>query len=134
MCKKWHVAKRLVDRIRHMTNIPCIEYLFNEEATVLPDLGGIQSTMGKRHRHRRALMRMLFDYYDTDRLIICLDPSNLDLLHDFCADRSVTRLLEVDCNFSDEYLIGHSMRVGLAGEKKRHRKPSIVCCPPFAVT
>ena len=117
VCKKWHVAKRLVERIRQMTNIPCIEYLFNEEATVLPDLGGIQSTMGKRHRHRRALMRMLFDYYDTDRLIICLDPSNLDLLHDFCGDRSITRLLEVDCNFSDDYLIGHSMRVGLAGEK-----------------
>ncbi|UYV37607.1 beta-1,6-N-acetylglucosaminyltransferase [Rhodobacteraceae bacterium D3-12] len=117
VCKKWHVAKRLLERIRQMTNIPCIEYLFNEESTQLPDLGGIQSTMGKRHRHRRALMRMLFDYYDTDRLIICMDPSNLDLLHDFCADRSVTRLLEVDCNFSDDYLIGHAMRVGLAGEK-----------------
>ena len=33
----------------------------------------------KRTRHRRALMRMLFDYYDTDRLIICLDTANLDL-------------------------------------------------------
>ena len=100
-----------------MTNIPCIEYLFNEEGCHLPDLGGIQSTMGKRHRHRRALMRMLFDYYDTDRLIVCMDPSNLDLLEDFCGDRSVTRLLEIETNFSDEYLIGHAMRVGLAGEK-----------------
>lgn len=117
VCKKWHVAKRLVERIRQMTNIPCIEYLFNEESCVLPDLGGIQSTMGKRHRHRRALMRMLFDYYDTERLIVCMDPANLDLLHDFCGDRSVTKLLEIETQFSDEYLIGHAMRVGLAGER-----------------
>jgi hypothetical protein len=115
VCKKWHVAKRLVERIRQMTNIPCIEYLFNEDACALPDLGGIQSTMGKRHRHRRALMRMLFDYYETDRLVICLDPGNIDLLEDFGRDRATTRLLEIECHFSEDYLIGHAMRVGLAG-------------------
>jgi len=116
VCKKWHVAKRLLERIRQVTNVPAIEYLFNEESCALPDLGGIQATMGKRHRHRRALMRMLFDYYDTDRLIICLDPGNLDLIEDFCNDRSVTRLLELEAQFTDEYLIGHATRVGLAGE------------------
>jgi hypothetical protein len=117
VCKKWHVAKRLLERIRQITNIPAIEYLFNEESTRLPDLGGIQSTIGKRTRHRRALMRMLFDYYETDRLIVCMDPNNIDLLHDFCGDRSTTKLLEVQCNFTDEYLIGHAKRVGLAGEQ-----------------
>ncbi|MDJ0820179.1 MAG: DUF5928 domain-containing protein [Paracoccaceae bacterium] len=117
VCKKWHVAKRLLERIRQMTNIPCIEYLFNEDSCPLPDLGGIQSTMGKRHRHRRALMRMLFDYYETDRLIVCMDPANLDLLEDFGRDRSITRMLEIECQFSDEYLIGHAMRVGLAGDR-----------------
>ncbi|EBA06404.1 DUF5928 domain-containing protein [Sagittula stellata] len=117
VCKKWHVAKRLVERIRKMTNVPCVEYLFNEESCPLPDLGGIQSTMGKRHRHRRALMRMLFDYYDTDRLLVCMDPANLDLLEDFGRDRSTTRFLEVECQFSDDYLIGHAMRVGLAGAR-----------------
>ena len=74
ICKKWHVAKRLLDRMRQVTNVPAIEYLFNEESTVLPDLGGIQSTVEKRTRHRRALMRMLFDYFETDRLIVCMDP------------------------------------------------------------
>jgi len=117
ICKKWHVAKRLLDRIRQVTNMPAIEYLFNEEGTPLPDLGGIQSTMEKRHRHRRALMRMLFDYYETDQLIVCMDPSSLDLIQDFSGDRSVTRLLEVQCIFTDEYLTGHAMRVGLAGEQ-----------------
>jgi hypothetical protein len=117
VCKKWHVAKRLVARIRQQTNIPCIEYLFNEENTDLPDMGGIQSTLGKRHRHRRALMRMLFDYYESDRMVVCMDPGNLDLLEDFCSDRATTRLLEVECSFSDDYLIGHAMRVGLAGDR-----------------
>ena len=117
VCKKWHVAKRLLERIRQVTNTPAIEYLFNEEHTDLPDLGGIQTTLEKRTRHRRALMRMLFDYFGTDRLIVCMDPSNLDLMHDFASDRSKTRFLEIECLFSDDYLIGHAMRVGLAGEQ-----------------
>ncbi len=94
-----------------------MEYVFDEEGTALPDLGGIQGTLGKRTRHRRALMRMLFDYYETDRLIICLDPNNMDLLQDFYTDRSKTSLLEIDCTFTDDYLLGHAKRVGLAGER-----------------
>ncbi len=115
--KKWHVAKRLIGRIREATGLPCIDYLFNEESCVLPDLGGIQSTMDKRHRHRRALMRMLYDYYGCDRLVICLDPGNLDLIEDFCRDRASTRLLQIDCAFSDAFLAGHATRIGLAGER-----------------
>ncbi len=115
VCKKWHVAKRLNERIREHTDITAVDYLFNEESTPLPDLGGIQSTLDKRARHRRALMRMLFDYHNTNRLVICIDPVNIDLLHDFCSDRCTTRILEIECEFSDEYLFGHAERVGLAG-------------------
>ncbi len=117
ICKKWHVAKRVLERVRQVTNVPAIEYLFNEEHTPLPDLGGIQTSLSKRTRHRRALMRMLFDYYETDRLIVCMDPGEIDLLQDFAGDRSITRMLEIQCDFSDDYLIGHAMRVGLAGEQ-----------------
>ncbi len=115
-CKKWHVAKRLLDRIAKVSNLPTIEYLFDEEATPMTDLGGIQATLAKRTRHRRALMRMLFDYYGTDSLLICLDPANIDLFRDFYSDRSETRLLEIECNYTDDYLEGHAKRVGLAGE------------------
>lgn len=116
-CKKWHVAKRLLGAIKAQVDVPAIEYLFDEEGTDLPDLGGIQTTLGKRTRHRRALMRMLFDYFKTDSLIICLDPNNMDLLKDFYSDRSRTKLLEIECEFSDDYLLGHAKRVGLAGER-----------------
>ena len=117
VCKKWHVAKRLTENIAQTTGLAAIAYLFNEESTPLPDLGGIQATLGKRTRHRRALMRMLFDYFDTNRLVICLDPSSVDLLYDFFGDRSGTRLLELECKFSDEYLVGHASRIGLAGSQ-----------------
>jgi hypothetical protein len=116
-CKKWHVAKRLVAQGRKLLDIPAMDFPFDEEGCELPDLGGIQTTLEKRTRHRRALMRMLFDYYETDKMIICLDPNNVGLIQDFYADRSKTKMLEIKCEFSDEYLIGHAKRVGLAGER-----------------
>ncbi len=114
-CKKWHVAKRLVDRVRGITGLPAVDYVFNEDATALPDLGGIQTTLDKRMRHRRALVRMLFEHWQTDRLILCVDPGNIELIQDFRQDRSGLRVLEIDCTFTDDYLVGHARRVGLAG-------------------
>ncbi len=116
-CKKWHVAKRLVDRVRQVTNMPAVDYLFNEGSTQLPDLGGIQTTLEKRTRHRRALVRMLFDYWQTDKLVLCIDPANVDLMQDFFNDKAQVRLLEIECDFTDDYLIGHAKRVGLAGDR-----------------
>jgi hypothetical protein len=116
-CKKWHVAKRLVERVRQVTNLPAIDYLFNEGSTPLPDLGGIQSTLEKRTRHRRALVRMLFDYWQTDRLIFCIDPASVELMQDFYNDKAKVRLLEIECDFTDDYLVGHARRVGLAGDR-----------------
>ena len=113
-CKKWHVAKRLVNRIGDMTNIPALEYLFNEAATPLPDLGGIQSTLDKRTRHRRALVQMLFVNWQTNKLVLCIDPASIDLIKDFQSQSGATRLLEIECEFTDAYLIGHAKRVGLA--------------------
>jgi len=115
-CKKWHVAKRLAARIRDVTDIPVVEYLFHEETTVLPDLGGVQSTLYKRSRHRRSLMRMLFDYYKTRRMVICLDPGSPELIADFTSDRALTSILEIDCDFDDAYVAGHAKRTGLAPE------------------
>ena len=59
---------------------------------------------------------MLFDHFESNRLVICLDPANLDLVQDFCSDKATTRLLEIECRYSDDYLLGHARRVGLASE------------------
>jgi hypothetical protein len=58
---------------------------------------------------------MLFESFGTDRLLVCVDPSGLDLMQDFYSDRALTRLLQIRCDFSEEYLAGHARRVGLAG-------------------
>jgi len=115
VCKKWHVAKRLAARIGAETAMPCLEYLFDEDAPGLPALGGIGSTLAGRSRHRRAVLRLLFDHFATDRLAICLDPSRLDALGDFGADTVGLHILDIDCAFSDAYLRGHAQRLGLAG-------------------
>jgi len=117
VCKKWHVAKRMLSAASDTLDVRGVEYLFDEEACPVPHLGGIERTLEKRNRHRRALMRMLFDYHDTDRLMICLDPGNIDLMQDFMSDRANTRILELQCVFDDQYLVGHARRVGLATEE-----------------
>jgi hypothetical protein len=112
-CKKWHLAKRLADRVQELTGLPAVHYLFNEEATALPDLGGIETSLAKRSRHRKALVRMLFESWKSDRLLLCVDPASTDLILDFHNDRARVQLLEIDCDFTDAYLIGHARRVGL---------------------
>ncbi len=115
VAKKWHCAKRLTAAIRALTDIPAVDYIFNEREANLPDLGGIASTVAKRERHRRALARLLLDDYGTRRLVLCLDPSALALIADFMGDRSDTRILFIDTPFDEDYLRGHMRRTGLAG-------------------
>ena len=112
-CKKWHVAKRFVDRLRAIQAPQALGYVFDEEADALPDLGGIQSSKEKRGRHRRAFLKLLFEVHNTERLIICLDPSNVDTIRDFMADDCAVRLLEIRCCVDDTYMVGHAERVGL---------------------
>ncbi|MBV1865162.1 MAG: beta-1,6-N-acetylglucosaminyltransferase [Rhodobacteraceae bacterium] len=116
MCKKWHVAKRFLEVAEYLTGITGVAYLFNELDTPMPNLGGIENSLSKRLKHRRAVMRLIYDHNDTDRMIICADTGDIDLLDDFYADHCTTRVLEISCTFDEEYLIGHAIRTGLAGE------------------
>jgi len=115
-CKKWHIGKRLLGIARSTFGLKGVEYLFKELDADLPDLGGLESSLDKRTRHRRALLRMLYDYHQTERLVICLDPSDIDLMRDFYSDKVRTRMLEIKCSYSDTYLLKHARRIGLAGD------------------
>jgi hypothetical protein len=115
VAKKWHCAKRLTAAIRALSDIPAVDYIFNERDAGLPDLGGIASTVAKRERHRRALVRLLLDDYGSRQLVLCLDPSALSLIGDFMGDRADTRILFIDSDFDEAYLRGHMRRIGLAG-------------------
>ncbi len=116
VAKKWHAAKALTRRIRDLTRIPAVDYTFNEADAGLPDLGGVASSVEKRHRHRRALLRLLFEEFGTSGLVLCIDPSALSLISDFDGDRAETRILFIDSDFDDAYLRGHMRRIGLAGD------------------
>lgn len=116
-CKKWHVAKRLARVLAQQTDLPTYEYLFDEASCPMPFLGGIEDSMDKRLRHRRAIVRMLLEHDGARRILFCADPARLDLIEDFYSDRCQTRLLEVQCEMSDAYLQGHAIRNGLAGEQ-----------------
>ena len=116
VAKKWHVAKQLAARIREQTDIPAVDYMFNEHQANLPDLGGIASSVGKRQHHRRALLRLLFDEFDSRQLVLCLDPSAVSLITDFAGDRAETRILFIDHELDDDYLRGHMQRIGLTSD------------------
>ena len=60
-------------------------------------------------------MRLLFDRFGADRLILCLDPHAVEIVADFARDRAGLRLLEVDCRMDARFLAGHARRVGLIG-------------------
>lgn len=114
--KKWHVAKRFARSIAQSTSIPTLHYVFDEQASEMPTLGGIETTLEKRNRHRRAVMRMLYGRQKAQKMLICVDPSNFALLEDVYRDSATVRMLHLQCDFDDAYLVGHAQRVGLLGE------------------
>lgn len=115
VCKKWHVAKRLTAAIRDGAGVAAVDYLFNEDEAGLPDLGGIETSLPKRQRHRRALIRLLFERLNRKRLVICLDPHGAGLIADFMSDRLEARVLLIETPLDEGYLRGHVLRTGLAG-------------------
>ncbi|MEK9643530.1 MAG: DUF5928 domain-containing protein [Paracoccaceae bacterium] len=74
------------------------------------------SSEEKKSRHRRSLVRVFFEYYKTDRLFLCLDPDDFDVLQDFCSDIALTRVLEIVCLMDDDYILGHAKRVNLISD------------------
>lgn len=45
VCKKWPVAKRMLEAIRRATNLHGVEFLFDEENAGLPQLGSMENSM-----------------------------------------------------------------------------------------
>lgn len=113
VCKKWHIAGRLRQIID--SDLCSYGYLFDNEADALPPLGNIESSREKRSRHRRAFLRLLFEYHDSHRLLVCLDPSNVDVIRDFASDDCGLRVLEIRTDLDDAFLRGHAERIGLGG-------------------
>lgn len=115
VCKKWHVAGKFARRFTELGSPASMGYLFDAPNVVLPDLGNVESSREKRTRHRRAFLKLLFEQQATERLMICLDPSNTETIRDFAGDACAMRVMEIACNYDEDYLMGHAKRVGLGG-------------------
>ncbi len=114
-CKKRGAAERLASAVRASGLLPAHGYLFDGHADDLPDLGGIERSLAKRTRHRRALVHLLLAHYRSDRLMLCLDPERVDIMKDFDGAHATVRVLEIRCALDNEWLAGHARRAGLAG-------------------
>ena len=112
-CKKWHVAKRFSRAIGAVSDVHAFYYIFDEQDAGLPTMGGLENGLAKRSRHRRAFLKQLFATLGAHRLAFCVDSSGTDILRDLAADGCRMRVLEIGCEFSDAYLIGHADRVGI---------------------
>lgn len=119
VCKKYHVGKRFMNAARRAGGPMAHGYVFDEDAGALPALGGIETSTPKRGRHRRAVLRMLLEYHDAERLMICVDPSNIDALRDIRDDQCNLRVMELRTDIDDDYLLGHAKRAGLLPDEAR---------------
>ena len=113
VCKKWHVGKRAAKELESHGYGTAIDYAFNEDAAPLPDLGGVNRTSAKRNRNRRAFLQLLVAKLGHSRLIICVDPASLDVLDDLREMSAPIKYLELKCDQSDDFLVGHALRSGL---------------------
>ena len=113
VCKKWHVAKRLVSALPRTAGRPAFGYVFDEDDAGLPPLGNLENSREKRSLHRRAFLHVLFAHLGTTDVTICLDPANVAAIDDLAGDGCHFRVLFVDCRTDNEWIEGHAVRIGL---------------------
>lgn len=114
LCKKREIGTALARAMGDLPGMAAVGYLFSDPACVLPDLGGIEASLPQRHRHRRVVMRLLFDVTGARTLVACVDPEDIEILRDLDGDPATVRMLEIDCAIDEDWLRGHLARAGLA--------------------
>ncbi|MEM9715536.1 MAG: DUF5928 domain-containing protein [Pseudomonadota bacterium] len=110
--KRWDEGDWLRRAVCDATGIPGVGYLFNTNNAELPDLGGLESHVDKRSHHRRAVVRLLFDIFDTNRLVIGLDPESTEVFDDLAKDRCAVSVIYIDRDLNEAYFKGHAERTG----------------------
>ena len=110
--KRWDEGDWLRRAISSKAGIPGVGYVFNTNAAELPDLGGLEAYVDKRARHRRAVANLLFETFETDKLVISLDPESTDVLDDLAKDRCAVSVIFVDKPLDEAYFRGHAERTG----------------------
>ncbi|MEC3860928.1 DUF5928 domain-containing protein [Mesobacterium sp. TK19101] len=111
------LGRRLVRQVGQVAGIPAYGYLFRDIGVDLPDLGGIETSLVKRHRHRASVLRMIFEHHGSDRLAICMDPDDFTMIRDLVREKSTVRLLSLDLPATPEALRALAIARGLATDQ-----------------
>lgn len=108
------LGRRVVQQLGQMAGIPAYGYLFRDIGVDLPDLGGIESSLVKRHRHRTGVLRMIFEHHGSDRLAICMDPDDFTMIRDLVREEAPVRLLSLEAPVTSEAVRALAIARGLA--------------------
>ena len=111
--KKWHVGHRVGGAISEIVDVPYIGYIFDEHGHDMDGLGNFEHDQAKRQQNPAAYLRMVMEARQLNQIILGIDSSRhqeLEYLNKHCAD---LRVIEVENEFSEEYLDGHADRAGL---------------------
>ena len=114
--KLWHVGEAIQQKASELTGYPSLGYIFDEDREIGIPLGNLEHQLGKRGRHRVALMNLIYDALETDKAILCLDPSRVDALSELIDKIGDVRILLVDRPISAAHIRSHALRTGLIGE------------------
>ena len=114
--KLWHIGEAIQEKASELTGYPNLGYIFDEDREVGVPLGNLERQLGKRGRHRVALMNLIYDALDTEKIILCLDPSRSDALAELIDKIGDVRILLVDRPISPAHVRSHALRTGLIGD------------------
>lgn len=122
--KLWHIGKEVEVAIARETGLRRLGYLFDEDAPLDVPIGNLQTGLFKRDQHRRAMLNMIIDALDENRLLLAIDPTRRDVIEDLAEKVGSVKLLSIDRPLNDAYVDGHAERAGLlrhnSGDFERH--------------
>ena len=111
--KKWHVGNRMGEALAEVTGIPYVGYLFDESKMNMGNLGNFEHHMQKRRAHPAAYLRMLISAQNLNQVIIGMDSSRINELKHLQEHTADLRVIELENEFSPEFIDGHAERSGL---------------------
>jgi hypothetical protein len=109
-CNSKKLANQRAQEVVKLLQCPLLGHVFSDSAEELPNLGGIEQTLGQRLQHRRAFLRLVFDQLSTDTLVICVTPKDLEFLKDFETDPVSLYILHVQNTLANDELQAQTIK------------------------
>ncbi|MEO1490608.1 MAG: DUF5928 domain-containing protein [Pseudomonadota bacterium] len=113
--KVWHIGVGIQGEVAKATGMHGLGYVFDEDKPIGISLGNLEHGIAKRATHRHALMNVIFDRIEDDRMILCVDTSRTDIMSDIVARNGDVRILLVERPVPEDQIVERAERAGLIG-------------------